>query len=276
MQYIDIHGHINFSAFDSDRDEVIDRASKNSVAIVTVGTQFETSSTALAIAKKHDFAYAVVGLHPIHTSKSHHDVAELGEGNREFTSKGEVVNFEKYIILANDNKTIAIGECGLDYYHNDEESNQKQVQAFVSMIDLANLVRKPLMLHLRSGSGKSAYKEALKILKDRSRVLGNLHFYAGSIEEAKPFLDLGYSFSFTGAITFANNYAEVIKYLPLDRIMTETDCPYVSPLPHRGKRNEPSYVIEVVKKIAEIKGLDQEIVRQHVLGNAKNFFSISL
>lgn len=276
MEYIDIHGHINFSAYDTDRDEVIKRTFQKGVAFVTVGTQYDTSVLALEIAQKNEFAYAIVGLHPIHTSKSHHDEQELGEGNTEFTSRGEIVNFEKYLILANDKKTVGIGECGLDFYHFDPEMEEKQKQAFVSMIDLANQVRKPLMLHIRNGSGKSAYKESLSILKDRSRVSGNLHFYAGSIEEARPFLDLGYYFSFTGAITFGNNYDEIIKYLPIDRIMTETDCPYVAPVPYRGKRNEPANVIEVVKKIAQIKGISEDIVRQHVLSNAKNFFRISL
>ncbi len=276
MDYIDIHGHMNFSAYDADRDEVIKRTFEKKVAFVTVGTQYDTSTLALEIANKYDYAYAIVGLHPIHTSKSHHDEQELGEGNKEFTSRGEIFNFEKYLILASDKKTIGIGECGLDFYHLDEEMVEKQTQAFVSMIDLANQVRKPLMLHIRNGSGKSAYKDALEVLKDRSRVLGNLHFFAGSIEEAKPFLDLGYYFSFTGAITFGDNYIDIIKYIPLDRIMTETDCPYVAPIPYRGKRNEPANVIEVVKRIAQIKGIEEGIVKQHVLSNAKNFFRISL
>jgi TatD DNase family protein len=276
MEYIDIHGHMNFSAYDADREEVIKNTFEKKVAFITVGTQYDTSALALEIAKKHEYAYAVVGLHPIHTSKSHHDEQELGEGNTEFTSRGEIVNFEKYIILANDAKTVGIGECGLDFYHYEPDLQEKQVQAFIAMIDLANLVRKPLMLHIRNGSGKSAYNEALKILKERSKVAGNLHFFAGDIKEAKPYLDLGYYFSFTGAITFGNNYNEIIKYLPLDRIMTETDCPYVAPIPHRGKRNEPANVIEVVKRIAEIKGLKEDIVKQHVLSNAKSFFRLSL
>ena len=276
MKYIDIHGHINFAVYDNDREDVINRARMMGVAIIVVGTQFETSNFAIDLSNKYENVYACIGLHPIHTSKSYHDAQEFGLEGKDFTSKGEIVDFERYISLASHNKTVAIGECGLDYYHYDEEDKDKQEKAFISMIDLANSVRKPLMLHLRNGAGKSAYKDAYKIIKERSKVLANLHFFAGSIEEAKPYLDLGCNFSFTGAITYGSNYEEIIKYLPLDRIMTETDCPYVSPVPHRGKRNEPVNVIEVVKRISQIKGIDEEQVRIQVLNNAKNFFNITL
>ena len=166
---------------------------------------------------------------------------------------------------------VAIGECGLDFYRLERESVAKQQDAFVRQIELANEVGKPLMLHIRQ-----AYKEAYEILKVRAKVLGNLHFFAGTTEEAKPFLDLGFSFSFTGVISFARSYDEVLRFLPLDRIMSETDAPYVAPAPHRGMRNEPSYVVEVVKKIAEIRGEEQEKVRTQLLENARRFFGISL
>lgn len=276
MKYIDIHGHINFAVYDSDREDVIKRALDKEVAIIAVGTQFETSNSAVELSRKYENVYACIGLHPIHTSKSHHDVQEFGQEGKDFTSKGEVVDFERYISMANESKTVAIGECGLDYYHENDLNNEKQEKAFVSMIDLANSVRKPLMLHLRNGFGRSAYKDAYSIIKDRALVKANLHFFAGDKSEAKPFLDLGYSFSFTGAITYGSNYIDIIKYLPLDRIMTETDCPYVSPVPNRGKRNEPVNVIDVVKKIAEIKGLEEEVTRVQVMNNAKSFFSLNL
>ena len=276
MKYIDIHGHLNFVAFDNDRNEVIESSKKANVTMVTVGTQLDTSKLAVKLAEENDSVYAIIGLHPIHTSKSHHDVQELGEGNKEFTSRGEVVDIESYKILAKNKKTVAIGECGLDYYHADPESESKQIKAFEQMIDLANEVNKPLMLHLRNGSGKSAYLNAYDILPSRSKVCGDLHFFAGNKEEAKPFLDLGYYFSFTGVITFTRDYDEVIKYLPLDRIMSETDCPYVSPLPYRGKRNEPAYVVEVVKAIARIKGREEDFVARQIIDNANRFFSLSL
>lgn len=279
--YIDIHGHLNFAAYDAvgtglpaDREEAIKRAQKAGVAMITVGTQIDTSRKAVELAEAHDNMWAAIGLHPIHTSKSHHDEQELGEGNKEFTSRGEVVNIESYRELAKHPKVVAIGECGLDYYRLDSDSIAKQRIAFESMIDIANETKKPLMLHLRNGSGKSAYNDAFEIIKIRAKVKGDLHFFAGSIEEAKPFLDLGFYFSFTGVVTFTHDYDEVIKFLPLDRIMSETDCPYVAPMPYRGKRNEPAYVIETVKAIARIRGEDEDTVARQLLDNAIRFFAL--
>lgn len=274
MKYIDIHSHVNFSAFDPDREDVIKRTNDAGVAMINVGTNVDTSLSAIILAETHPDVFAIVGLHPIHTSKSHHDVQELGEGGKEFTSRGELFDINAYRPMAQHSKVVAIGECGLDYYHHDENLAEKQVEAFEAMIDLANEANKPLMLHIRNGSGKSAYNDAYEILKSRSKVKGNLHFFAGSIEEAKPFLDLGYTFSFTGVITFARNYDEVVKYIPLDRMMSETDCPYVTPIPYRGKRNEPLYVIEVVKAIAKIRGVDEEKVSVQILKNARSFFKL--
>ena len=269
--YIDIHGHLNFAAYDSDREEVIKRAQEAGVAMITVGTQIDTSRKALELAQTHEGMFAAVGLHPIHTTVSHHDVQELGEGGKEFTSRGETVDKQAYVDLALDPKVVAIGECGLDYFRLEEDSIKKQRETLAVMIDVANEVNKPLMLHIRNPNRgpTSAYRDAYDILKERAKVKGNLHFFAGTIEEAKPFLDLGYSFSFTGVITFARNYDEVVKYIPLDRIMTETDCPYVAPKSHRGERNEPAYVIEVVKALAQIKGQSEEVVRKQVMLNAE-------
>jgi len=275
FSYIDIHGHLNFTAYDADREEAIKRAQKAGVAMITVGTQIDTSRKAVELAETHENMWAVIGLHPIHTSKSHHDKQELGEGNKEFTSRGEVVNIEAYRELAKHPKVVAIGECGLDYYRLDPDSIAKQRIVFESMIDIANEANKPLMLHLRNGSDKSAYNDAFEIIKSRARVKGDLHFFAGSIEEAKLFLDLGFYFSFTGVVTFTHDYAAVIKFLPLDRIMSETDCPYVAPKPYRGKRNEPAYVIETVKAIARIRGEDETTVARQLAENARYFFGIS-
>ncbi|MFA6554705.1 MAG: TatD family hydrolase [Candidatus Paceibacterota bacterium] len=271
MKYIDIHGHINFAAYDADREDVIKRAKDADVAMVAVGTQLDTSKKALGLAHKHDNVYAIVGLHPVHTCKSHHDDQEFGVDSG-FTEHGEAIDRDAYMKLAKDPKVIALGECGLDYFHLDEGSREKQIKAFEIMIDIANEVKKPLMLHIRNGKDRNAYREAYEILKSRSKVLCDLHFFAGNIEDAKLFLDLGYYFSFTGVITFARNYDEVIQYLPLNRIMSETDCPYVSPVPFRGKRNEPVNVIEVVKTLARIRGESEDVVTKQVMDNAKKFF----
>lgn len=288
--FFDIHGHVNFEAFAEDRETVIKRALDAGVWLNVVGTQIDTSKAAVALAEKYEQGvYAIVGLHPIHTSKSYHDEQELGEGGKEFTSRGEIFDMAEYRKLALHPKVVAIGECGLDYYRieNQESGIEIQKEVFLRQIELTLDVKKPLMLHLRNGSGKSAYFEAFNILDSRfsirdSNIRGNLHFFAGSIEEAKPFLDAGFTFSFTGAVTYpprkgekSGSYDEIIKYLPLDRIMSETDCPYVSPVPFRGKRNEPLYVQEVVKKIAAIRGEEFEKVRVQLAQNALNFFRIA-
>lgn len=273
-EYIDIHSHVNFTAYDEDRDAVVMRALDAGVWMINVGTQKNTSKSAVELAEKHDEVFAAVGLHPIHTDKSHHDEKEIGEGGKEFVSHGEEFDSTIYRTIATHPKVVAIGECGLDYYRLEPESVKKQKETFKQHIALADELGKPLMLHIRNGSQKSAYTDAFEILKATTNVRGNVHFYAGNIEEAKPFLNAGFTFSFTGVITFARNYDEVIKYLPLETIMSETDCPYVTPVPYRGKRNEPIYVQEVVRKIAEIKGLPFEKVRQQLVENARNFFGI--
>ncbi len=276
FNYIDIHSHINFVAYDADRKEVLERAREAGVAMINVGTQVDTSLKAIEIAEQNEGVYAIVGLHPVHTTKSHHDEKELGEGGKEFTSRGESFDMSIYRNLVTNPKVVGIGECGLDYYHLDEDSIKKQKQDFESQIALANEAGKPLMLHVRSNKDRSAYKDALEILKAHAKVKGNFHFFAGQWDEAKMILDAGFQLSFTGVITFARDYDEVIRNTPLDRIMSETDSPYVSPVPFRGKRNEPINVREVVKKIAEIRGEDFEKVRLQLLKNAEEFFRISL
>jgi TatD DNase family protein len=284
-RYIDIHSHVNFTAFDADRDEVIKRALDNETFVINVGTQIDTSRKAVAMAGVYpEGVYAIIGLHPIHTGASYHDEKELGEGGKEFTSRGEVFDKNAYRELLKDPKVVALGECGLDYYRCDADSISKQKKAFVEQIELANEVNKPLMLHIRNDqkqeliTGKegtpNAYFDALDLLKEHSKVKGDVHFFAGNWEEAKAFLDFGFTLSFTGVITFTEDYDEVIRNTPMNMIMTETDSPYVTPVPYRGKRNEPSYVREVVKKIAKIKNLPEEEAAQAVIENAKRVFKL--
>jgi TatD DNase family protein len=277
-KYIDIHSHVNFKAFDEDRDEVISRALQNDTWVINVGTQIDTSRKAVEIANQYEEGvYAIIGLHPIHTGASYHDEKELGEGGKEFTSRGE--NFDKnaYRELLKDPKVVGIGECGLDYFRLTEESVEKQKKDFISQIELANEVNKPLMLHIRNNPedrNQNAYADALRILREHAKVKGDVHFFAGSVEDSKAFVDFGFTLSFTGVITFADSYNEVIKNTPLDMIMSETDSPYVTPAPHRGKRNEPVYVSEVVKKITQIKGLPEADVAEAIIANAKRVFDI--
>ena len=284
-KYIDIHSHVQFKAFDEDRDKVMRRALENNTWVINVGTQIDTSKKAVEMINQYpEGVYAIVGLHPIHTGASYHDEKELGEGGKEFVSRGEVFDKDAYRKLLKNPKVVGVGEVGLDYYRMEEESIEKQRSALISQIEIANEFNKPIMLHIRNNPDnktRNAYFDALDILKEHLDVKGlpagrrgDVHFFAGGVEEAKAFLDFGFTLSFTGVITFTTNYDEVIKNTPLDMIMTETDCPYVTPVPHRGKKNEPMYVKEVVKKIALVKGLSEEEVASAIIQNAKRVFGM--
>jgi len=274
-QYCDIHTHVNFTAFDADREATIKRALDAGVWMINVGTQKDTSAKAVEMANQYkEGVYAAVAIHPVHTGKSYHDEKELGEGGKAFTSRGEVFDAEYYRKLAQDKKVVAIGECGLDYFRLEPESKKRQRETFAQHIALANEVGKPLMLHVRNGSGKSAYRDALAMLKTDAKVKGDFHFFAGTWEEAKEILDFGFTLSFTGVITFAREYDEVIRNTPLMSLLSETDAPYVTPAPYRGKRNEPLYVAEVVKAIAGIRNEDLETVKKALFSNARRLFSI--
>jgi TatD DNase family protein len=272
--YIDVHTHANLAAYRDDHTEVMRRALEAGVWMVNVGTQYDTSKRAVELIDEfQEGVYATVGLHPVHTSPSYHDEDEIGEEGKAFTSRGEVFDSEAYKKLAQHPKVVAIGECGLDYYRVlDPEAHKKQIEVFEMHIALANEIKKPLMLHLRSGKGGNAYKDAQRILKAQAKVLGNSHFFAGSLEDAKVFWNMGYSTSFTGVITFARDYDEVVREAPAELLHTETDAPYVTPVPHRGERNEPVYVIEVVKKMAEIRGTTLEVQRAQLIENARIMF----
>lgn len=275
-RYIDIHTHVNIAAFNDDWEEVINRAHENGVALTNIGTQKDTSKRAVEIAEHfEDGVYATIGIHPIHTTKAEHDEKEFGSKEKGFVSRGEEFDAKYYRELAQSEKVIAIGECGLDYYRIDKETRAKQEAAFIGQIELANELRKPLMLHIRPTEGQmDAYEDALSIIKQYAKVRGNVHFFAGTYEIAKKFWEIGYTTSFTGVITFADQYDEVVKNAPLEMLHAETDAPYVAPKPYRGKRNEPLYVKEVYTRIAELRGGDEEKVREQLVANARELFHI--
>jgi TatD DNase family protein len=276
MSCIDIHTHVNLSAFRDDFDAVIRRAHAEGVWMVNVGTQIDTSRRAVELLDLYpEGVYAAVGLHPIHTSPSFHDEDEVGKDGKAFTSRGEVFDHDAYKRLALHPKVVAIGECGLDYYRDPtDDERRKQVEGFEAQIALANEVGKPLMLHLRSGAGGNAYKDAYEILRHQAKVRGNAHFFAGSLEDAKLFWDMEYSTSFTGVITFTHDYDEVVKAAPAHLIHAETDAPYVAPKPYRGTRNEPRYVREVVARMAELRGVGEEEWKGRLMENAQALFSL--
>ncbi len=255
FRYIDIHTHLNLEAFDVDGKEVGERTREAGVAYINIGTGEETSKKAVALAQGSDGVYATVGMHPTHTD--------------------EVFEYSIFKDLAQDEKVVAIGECGLDYLRVSKDSKKHQEEVFIQHIELANELEKPLMLHVRGSEGNvDAYEDALALLKSHAEVLGNVHFFAGTYEIAKRFWDMGFTTSFTGVITFAHQYDEIIKNAPLEMLHGETDAPYVAPVPHRGKRNEPLYVKEVYKRIAEIRGADEENVRKVLVQNATRIFGV--
>lgn len=274
-EYVDTHTHVNIAAFADDWREVTDRSLEAGVAHINVGTQQDTARRAIEIAEAYEEGvYAIVGLHPVHTAKSFHDPQELGEESKGFTSRGEQFDMALYRELASHEKVVAIGECGLDYYRLDAGTLTLQRSAFIAQIELANELGKPLMLHIRPGMEGDAYRDAWEILKSHAKVPGNVHFFAGSVDDARRFFDIGYTISVTGVITFTKDYDEVVMYAPLDMLHAETDAPYVAPKPYRGQRNEPLHVREVVAQIAALKKADLEVVRIQLRENARRLYGI--
>lgn len=278
MKYIDIHCHLNFAAYDTDREEVIGRANDAGVGMIIVGTTLETSRRAVEIASTRDNIWAIIGLHPIHTNPIKRDSEEFGDNSiQPVMHKGEIFDEIEFKRLASHKKVVGIGECGLDYFYGETvEAREKQRTAFIAQISLANELKKPLMLHIRNGrAGEDAYRDALNILKKEARVIGDAHFFAGTASDAQEFIDMGYYLSFTGVVTFAKQYKELVDTVPMDRIMTETDSPYVAPVPHRGSRNEPCNVLAITEKIASWKGVGVSDMGKIVVENAKRLFDLS-
>lgn len=270
-EFIDIHAHTNFSVYESDRVEVVNRSLDAKTWIINVGTQKVTSKKAVEMTEEFPRGvYATIGLHPINVNPSFNDKNELDGENKFFSLKGENFDINYYRDLANHPKVVGIGECGLDYFREQsEEGRNRQIDAFKGQIDLSIELGLPLMLHVRN-----AYKEVIDILKKYPGAYGNCHFFAGTIFEAQEFLDLGFTLSFTGVITFAKQYEELVRYVPSDKIISETDCPYVAPMPYRGKRNEPLYVREIVTAMAKIRSEDPLVLQKQLVDNAIRLFRL--
>lgn len=285
MKYtcIDTHTHLNLPAFTEDREEVLARTLADNVAHINVGTCEATSELAVEIADANEGSWAIIGLHPIQTAPSKEAVEEEAKGGTPVPSAPEVFNPDFYRELAKSPKVVGLGECGYDYWHTTKDSFAVQEEAFIAQIKLANELNLPLMIHTRgpkpgeeSLTGRSVYLDVYETLKQYAKVPGNIHFYVGTYEEAKKFFELGFTVSFTGVITFAKMYEDLVKAVPLDLMHAETDSPYVSPVPYRGQRCEPRYVAEVVKKIAEIKSLPLLEVQEQLLKNAEKMYGIKL
>ncbi|HHY75084.1 MAG TPA: TatD family hydrolase [Bacillus bacterium] len=252
----DTHVHLNASQFADDVEEVIKRAQSEGVsAMVCVGFDRQTIQEAIRIAEKHDFIYASVGWHPV-------DAIDMQEDDLLWLEE-----------LASHPKVVALGEMGLDYYW-DKSPKDIQKDVFRKQIRLAKKVKLPIIIHNRE-----ATQDIVEILKeeDAAEVGGIMHCFSGSLEIAKECIAMNFYISFGGPVTFKNakKPKEVAAELPLEKLLIETDCPYLTPHPYRGKRNEPAYVKFVAEQIAELKGISYEEVARQTTLNAKRVFQIS-
>ncbi|MBI4132088.1 MAG: TatD family hydrolase [Candidatus Sungbacteria bacterium] len=293
---IDTHAHVQFTAYDADRDIVIGRALEAGIGMVNVGTQYSTSLDAVRLAEQYpEGLWATAGFHPNHLdANAHYDPQELNECST------ERFEYAKFLDLARHPMVVAVGECGLDYAHFTRERSERrqngasaeaidagglqqeeiknlqkqQQEVFLQQVILAAELKKPLVLHCRQ-----AFADLIKILKSKSRILnspaGVVHFFSGTWDDARTLLDLGFFLGFGGVVTFAREYDEVVKKAPLDRLLLETDAPYVSPAPHRGKRNEPAYIVETAKKIAQLRGVPLEEIAAGTAANTRTLFGVS-
>ena len=249
----DTHAHMDARAFREDRDEILQGLSAKGVGLVmNPGCSLASSRSAVALAEKYDFVYAAVGSHP--------DVAD--EVNEEV--------LEEYRKLCKLDKVKAIGEIGIDYHYEDIP-RQLQLQAFRMQMELAREVGLPVIVHERE-----AHEDGMAVVREFPEVTGVFHCYSGSAEIARQLVDKGWYIGFTGVLTFKNarKAIETAESIPIDRIVLETDCPYMAPVPHRGKRNDPGYLCHMAEKLAEIRGLSVAEIYQITTENGKRLYRI--
>jgi len=256
---VDSHAHLDDSGFDADREAVIERARAAGLRyLLTIGGSRgpEELASSIGLAESHDWIYATVGVHPHEAKHLDHRVLE---SLRAFARRPKV---------------LAIGEIGLDYYY-DHSPRDEQKQAFVRQLELARQLKLPVVIHCRDAW--SDLREIVARDWAPGGLAGILHCFTGSREDAFRFLDWGFLISFAGIVTFnkADELRAVARDVPLDRLLTETDSPYLAPVPHRGKRNEPAYVLEVTRKLAELLKISEEEMGQRAAENFARFFKLS-
>ena len=251
----DTHAHMNDPAFDADREEMIAGLKDKGVGLVmNVGCCLESSRDSLALAEKYDFVYTSVGSHP--DSASEVDEAAIEEYRK--------------LCKLNPQKVKAIGEIGLDYYYEDIPRDIQQ-QAFKLQLELARELDMPVIVHERD-----AHQDGMDIIRQFPGVSGVFHCYSGSAEMARQLVKLGWYIGFTGVLTFKNarKAVETAASIPLERIVLETDCPFMAPVPYRGKRNDPGYLGYMAEKLAEIRGIPVEEVRRITTENGKRLYRL--
>lgn len=287
MSYValDSHCHIHFNSYRDDMDAVLERTVAGGVAMITVGTQRDTSKKGVEVARATEGLWATVGLHPNHLFP-----VMIDEDESPFMTREESFDYEHYRALAQDPKVIAIGECGLDWYRipperSIEEVQSRQKEVFRQHLDLCEDVNKPVMIHCRD-----AHQDCADILEEyiaagKLARRGVIHCFTGTLAEAQRYHSLGFYTSLTGVITFPpkkstgevlTDLQKVVVELPLEWILVETDAPYLTPIPHRGKRNEPLYVLDVAQCVATLKGCTLAEVLDTTRANARRLFGIEV
>lgn len=251
----DSHAHYDDESFDADREQVIKELKENEIiGVLNCGASLKGARDSLKLAEKYDFFYAAVGIHP--------------ENAYELTDEA----FEEIKEMTKNSKVMAIGEIGLDYYWDENPPKDVQKEVFRKQMQLAKELNLPVIIHDREAHG-----DTLEIMKEFPEVKGVLHCFSGSVEFARECLKLGYYIGFTGVVTFKNakKVLEVAKEVPLDRLLVETDCPYMAPTPYRGKRNRSEYIKFIIEKVAEIKGLSTAEMENKTIKNTKNLLKIN-
>ena len=290
---IDTHAHLNFNTYKADSTEVIKRTLENDVWVINIGTQYDTSKKAVEIAEKYEKGvYAAIGLHPIHLNAGLVKM-KLDQEEVAFNSREEEFDYKKYKELAENEKVVAVGEIGLDYYYKPKTKRklelfkEKQREALLKQLNLAEELNLPVIFHCRM-----AHEDLLEILNYKLKAInyklrGVMHGFVGTTEQLQKYLKMGFYIGFNGII-FKNiegiNFEENIRKTPLNRILIETDCPYLAPPlpvealakagPFENQRNKPLYIKYVAEKIAKIKNLSFEEIAKITTENAKELFKL--
>ncbi len=254
IKIFDSHAHYDDEQFDEDRDQIIEEIkNSNVIGVLNCGSSFYGAQKSVELAEKNDFFYAAVGLHP------------------EYADEVDDNMIEKLKQLAKSSKVKAIGEIGLDYYYKENPPREIQKKAFIKQMELAEELQLPVVIHDRD-----AHEDTLNIIKKFPKVKGVVHCFSGSLEFARQCIKLGYYIGFTGVVTFKNSkkIKEVAKEIPLERMLVETDCPYMSPEPNRGKRNKSNYIKFIIEKLAEIKSVQPSIISEKTCENIKDLLRL--
>jgi TatD DNase family protein len=265
--YTDSHAHLDGKRFDADRADVLTRAKAAGVTTILAigngdGPGTGTLDCAIKLAQQHGSIYATVGIHP-------HEAALAKQGD-----------FGELERLARDPKVIAWGEIGLDYFY-DHSPRDVQQRVFLQQLEMARAAKLPIVIHCRpSDNSVNAWDDVLRLLREKwasAGFGGVLHCFTGTVEHARAALDLGFVVSFAGNVTYpkAQNIRDAASMVPLDRMFIETDCPYLAPVPHRGQRNEPAYVVETARQIGQLRGLLPEDVGRQTSQNFVRFFRLA-